>query len=182
MDKIIWWINQKNGIELVDENANLSEEYLKKAENALNAVKSLEGNTEWQISSADYSMYFSVYAILMKIGIKCEIHSCTLELVKVVLNKYFSEEDINLLKSSLSARIDAQYYTDRNIEGDRIKKMVSLAPKFHLKCKEIATSMTSAEIKKIRETIKNKMKKWINWDNPKTNRFYKKSIGFKGNW
>ena len=44
MDKLAWCIQQKNGIELIEENPNLSQEYLEKAEKALQAVQALEGS------------------------------------------------------------------------------------------------------------------------------------------
>lgn len=87
-DKIRWCFEQK-GIELIEPNENLMEGYFKKAENALKAMKREKGNPEWEISAAYYSMYFSVYAILMKIGIKSEIHSCTIEIVRKFLGDYF---------------------------------------------------------------------------------------------
>src|SRR3989338_290781 len=150
MDKLAWCKKQKNGIELIESNSNLSQEYIEKAENALRAVNALEGNKEWQISSAYYAMYFSLYAILMKIGVKCEIHACTIEIMKKTLTKYFSNEEINLLQKSLTARIDAQYYTDRDVEDEQRIAMVENASKFHLKCKEIAIKLTSKEILTVR--------------------------------
>ena len=153
MDKLAWCKKQKNGIELIESNLNLSQEYLEKAENALKAVNALEGNKEWQISSAYYAMYFSLYAILMRLGIKCEIHACTIEIMKKILTNYFSNEEINLLQKSLTARIDAQYYTDRDVKEEQRTLMVKNAPKFHLKCKEIAIKLTSKEILAIREII-----------------------------
>ncbi|MBI2666066.1 HEPN domain-containing protein [Candidatus Woesearchaeota archaeon] len=153
MDKLAWCKKQKNGIELIEQNQNLSQEYIEKAENALMAVKSLEGNKEWQISSAYYAMYFSLYAILMKLGIKCEIHACTIEIMKKILAKYFSTEEINLLQKSLTARIDAQYYTDRDVKEEQRINMIENAPKFHLKCKEIIIRFTSKETDAIRRVI-----------------------------
>ncbi len=156
MDKLEWCKKQKNGIELIEQNTNLSKEYLEKAENALKATKALEGNKEWQISSAYYAMYFSLYAILMKIGIKCEIHACSIEIMKKLLRNYFSNEDVNLLQKSLTARIDAQYYTDREIKEEQRLLMIENAPKFHLKCKEITIKLTNKEIVQIRNNFSEK--------------------------
>ena len=123
--KIKWCINQKNGLELVEENLNLCKEYLIKAENSLSAVNSLKDNIEWQISAAYYSMYFSLYAILMRIGIKCEIHSCTIAFAEVFLKEFLSSEDIELLKIALKSRIDLQYYTDRKISLNKKDKLIN---------------------------------------------------------
>lgn len=81
-DKIQWCIQQKRGIELIEPSENLAKAYLQKAEKALASMKANKGNTEWEISSGYYAMYFSVYAILMRLGVKSEIHSCTIEFAK----------------------------------------------------------------------------------------------------
>jgi uncharacterized protein (UPF0332 family) len=73
MDKITWCLNQKNDLELIEPNEELKDAYLKKAEDSLRATAALKGNKDWEISSSYYTMYFSLYAILMKIGVKCEI-------------------------------------------------------------------------------------------------------------
>ncbi len=49
------------------------------------------------ISACYYSMYYSLYAILMKLGIKCEIHSCTLEFMKFSLSQYYLEDEIDII-------------------------------------------------------------------------------------
>lgn len=153
MDKLKWC--KKKGLELVEPNKNLSQEYLRKSENALRAVKTLDGNNEWQISSAYYAMYFAAYSILMKISIKSEIHDCTIELTKTILNKYFTNEETKLLKKAFKARIDSQYYTDRTVDEELRKTMVNKAGTFHLKCREITTVMQNTEIDKIRKLIQN---------------------------
>lgn len=94
MDKIIWCLKQKGGIQLVDPNSNLAEAYIKKAEDSLSSIR-INKIKDWKISTAYYTMYFSLYSILMKIGVKCEIHSCTLEFAKHFLKEYFSEDELD---------------------------------------------------------------------------------------
>jgi len=153
MKKIEWRLNQKNGIELVEPNDNLSKAYIKKAEDALKASTALENNKDWKISSLYYTMYFSLYAILIKLGIKCEIHSCTIEFMNQHLSDYYNNEDTNLLKKSMKARIDAQYYTDRNISDEQYKNIQEEAPKFLIKSKETIHKLTEDKTKDIREKL-----------------------------
>ena len=153
--KIKWCTNQKNGLELIEKNLNLCKEYLIKAENSLRAVNSLKDNIEWQISAAYYSMYFSLYAILMKIGIKCEIHSCTIAFSEVFLTEFFSTEDIELLKIALKSRIDLQYYTDRKISSNKKNRLINFAAEFYIKCKEVIENLTENNINKIRSDYLN---------------------------
>ncbi len=153
MEKIRWCLKAKNGIELVEPNDNLSKVYLKKSEDALKAAAALDGNKDWEISSSYYAMYFALYAILMKIGVKCEIHSCTIEFMDRFLSDYFDAEDRKLLKDSMRMRIDAQYYVDRNISEDESRKMISEAPQFMIQCREVLFRMRNDDIEDIRERI-----------------------------
>ncbi len=75
MEKIKWCMKLKNGIGIIEPNDNLCSAYIKKSETALQAASALNDNMEWQISSCYYAMYFSLYALMMKIGVKCENHS-----------------------------------------------------------------------------------------------------------
>jgi uncharacterized protein (UPF0332 family) len=147
---IKWCIKQKKGLELVEENNNLSKEYLIKAENALKAIKALEDNIEWQISAAYYSAYFSLYSILMKIGVKSEIHACTIKFAKIFLNSYFIDKNLDLLKKAMKARIDLQYYTNRTITKYKHKTIINFAYEFHVKCKQRLEDINEDSINKIR--------------------------------
>lgn len=155
MDKIKWCLKTKKGLEIVEPNKELSKAYLKKTEDSLRATQSLKDNKDWEISSAYYTMYFSLYAILMRIGIKCKIHSCTISFMQHFLNKYFTNEEITLIEESQKARIDTQYYSDRNISEKLYLKMINNAVLFFTKSKEVLNGLTEKEIEEIRINIKN---------------------------
>lgn len=157
MDKIKWCARKKDGLSLIESNSNLAEAYIKKAEESL---KSLGVNIirDWKISTAYYTIYFSLYALLSKIGIKCEIHSCTIEFAKQFLRDYLSEEDFDFIEDSLRARIDAQYYIDRTVPDKQYSKMLKLAPEFLIKCKSILPKLNEKKIDEIRKKFKNKIK------------------------
>ena len=108
---------------------------------------------EWKITTAYYGMYFSVYAILMRIGIKCEIHSCTIEFVKLFLGHYFNREEILLLSMALQARIDSQYYTNRRLPENLSKEIKDKAEDFFLKCKSIVPLINEKEAVAIRKRL-----------------------------
>ncbi len=153
MDKIKWCLNTKNGLELIEPNGNLSKAYIQKAEDALRAATVLKDNKDWEISSSYYTMYFSLYAILMKVGVKCEIHSCTISFMQHFLNQHFTNEDINLIEKSQKARIDTQYYSNRNISDELYSKITNNTSLFLVKCKEIINSLTEQDVENIRLTL-----------------------------
>ncbi len=154
MEKIKWCLKVKKGIELVEPNDNLSKVYLEKSESALRAAAVLEENKDWEISSSYYAMYFALYAILMKIGIKCENHTCTIEFMNIFLLNYFDAKDVKQIRTSMALRVDAQYYADREISEEKYRKIVDGAPRFLVKCKEVLFKIKDAEVDNIRKRMK----------------------------
>jgi uncharacterized protein (UPF0332 family) len=158
MDKIVWCCKKKGGLEIIEPNTNLANAYIKKAEEALEAMR-VNTVKDWKISTAYYTFYFSLYALLMKTGIKCEIHSCTIEFAKRFFKGFFDEKEIEFVKESLKARIDAQYYIDRTVPDDQYKKMIQKAPYFLVNCKTILIKLNEKKINNIREEFQSESKK-----------------------
>ena len=157
MDKIRWCMGKKEGLSLIEPNSNLAEAYIKKAEEALESMQ-VNIIKDWKISTAYYTLYFSLYAVLIKIGIKCEIHSCTIEFTKRFLREYFTEEDLDFTEDSLKARIDSQYYVDRTVPDEQYNKMIKDAPQFLVKCKSILIKLNEKKINEIRMEFKKAVK------------------------
>ena len=152
MDKIKWCTGKREGLSLIEPNSNLAEAYIIKAEEALESLR-VNIIKDWKISTAYYTIYFSLYSLLVKIGIKCEIHSCTIEFARQYLNEYLSEDDINFAEDSLKARIASQYYVDRTVSDVQFNKMVKSAPEFLVKCKSILIKLNEKRINEIRRSF-----------------------------
>ncbi len=144
MDKIAWCLNQKKGIELVEPSDNLRDAYLIKAEEALETLRTSKSR-DWQLTTAYYTIYHGIYSILMKIGIKCEIHSCTIEFAKRFLKEHFTPEDFELIDKAFSARIDSQYYVNREVPNQNYDLIMRKAPAFLVKCKNIVLGQKEVE-------------------------------------
>ena len=158
MNKIEWCKKKKNGLELIASNNNLAIAYLKKAEESLESMR--ENITkDWKISTAYYTVYFSLYSLLMKIGIKCEIHSCTIEFAKTFLSDFFKKSELDFFEDSLKARIDSQYYINRTISNEQYEKMIQDAPKILVKCKNVLIKLNEKKIKEIRDKFTEGVKK-----------------------
>ena len=153
MDKVKWCVGKKEGLSLIESNLNLAEAYTKKAEEALESMR-VNVIKDWKISTAYYTLYFSLYSILMKIGLKCEIHSCTIAFAKRFLREFFSEEDLDFIEDSLKARIDSQYYIDRTVPDEQYNKMVKNTPWFLVKCKSILIKLNEKKINEVRKKFK----------------------------
>ena len=73
MDRIGWCLRQNKGIEIVDPSNNLRKAHLIKAEESLEVLRSTKIR-DWQLTTAYYAIYPRHLFLLMKTGIKCEIH------------------------------------------------------------------------------------------------------------
>lgn len=86
----------------------------------------------------------------MKIGIKCEIHDCTIALVK-----FFEEEDViekgtsKILEDDKELRIDNQYYLKNKSVNVDFEKLSD----FMLSIKSSLEKIDSEKIEKLREKI-----------------------------
>ena len=93
-----------------------------------------------------YACYNAFYGLLLKSGIKCEIHDCSIELLTLFeeLSKY--KVFLEKLKSD---RKDAQYYLKEpeNIDVNKINSFI-------LDCNEIFNKISYDEIQEIREKLK----------------------------
>lgn len=122
MKKINWCKKQKKGIKLVEPNDNLSEEYYQNSEESLKVLRSIKETHShiWLATTKYYIEYFAVYSILMKIGIKCEIHDCTISLVRFLEKEGIIKRKISdILEKDKKLRIDNQYYLkNRPVEID----------------------------------------------------------------
>ena len=143
-DKLNWCKNQKKGIKLIDKKEHLSDSYIREADETLDNMLKITG--KWKLITAYYSSYNALYSILMKCGIKCEIHSCSIECM-ILFD--FENEEIEFIKKLKEDRIQAQYYLKEKILNDENK-----IKEFVLKCKIILNGLNSKKIEEIRNKIK----------------------------
>ncbi len=136
MVRIGWCMKQRRGIELVEPNDNLAEGYLSKAEDALE-TSALAKSVDWKVSASYYALYFSVYSLMMRLGIRCEIHKCTIELARFLLAGHLDDENLELLEDAFRARNDLQYYVDRSVPDITTDKIIKGAPEFMAVCRSI---------------------------------------------
>ena len=158
MDKIKWCAGKKEGLRLIEPNSDLANAYIKKAEEALESMR-VNIIKDWKISTAYYTIYFSLYSILMRIGIKCEIHSCTIEFAKRFLKDYFQEIELHFAQDSLKARVDSQYYTDRTVPDEQYNRMIQKAPEFLVKCKSVIIKLNEKRINEVRGAFQTEINK-----------------------
>ncbi|GAB7015781.1 HEPN domain-containing protein [Methanogenium cariaci] len=151
-DKLAWCAGIKNGIKLVEPNDNLASAYQIKAEEALEAMHSVS-SFDWKISTGYYSLYFSLYSLLMKIGIKSENHSCTIEIMRNLLNEYFTPDECDLLDTARRARVETQYYVTTTVSEEFSATLSKRVPRFLVTCKSVVNGLDEKQVQELRKTL-----------------------------
>src|SRR3972149_10697224 len=124
-DGLTWCFKQKRGIHITEPNINLTKAYLKKATSALNTMTAtLQINeADWIATTAYYARYFELYALLMKIGVKTEIHDCTINIAQLLANHgILRQKLVDEVAEAKQTRIDAQYYVATEISQKQIRQ------------------------------------------------------------
>jgi len=143
---------KKQGMKLIEPNDNLAEEYYKNAEETLRVTNLIKnsGSNMWLATQKYYTEYLAAYSILMKIGIKTEIHSCIIEIIQLLEKEKIINFNFSIiLEDDKELRIDNQYYLkNRPVNFDS-----RILAELLLKVRTILDKITSSQIKKIRSSL-----------------------------
>lgn len=158
MVSIEWCASQKNGLVLVEPNENMSDSYLSMAEESIRALNAVKDSRMWSAVTAYYVFYQSLYSLMLRLGVKCEIHSCSLRFMEVFLDVY-SEEDVVMIKKAFKARNDLQYYSDRPVDEISIVEIGKYCKQFYVKTKDILVTLSDDEVENIRSSLLSNLKR-----------------------
>lgn len=149
-----WCLVQKKGIMAVKESENLQNAYLKKSKEALRSmqINVKEGIGEWIIATCYYAKYFAIYALLSRLGIKCEIHDCTIALFGFLFANDLPKQLMDDLRQAKDDQIEAQYYTTAIPTNSQ--EVIAKTTDFVLKIEEIIDGLNSQKIADIQKNIK----------------------------
>lgn len=153
MISIKWCLEQKDGIRTIRPNANMSDSYLKMAEESIGVLKNIEGSRIWTATTSYYIFYYSLYSLMLKLGVKCEIHSCSLEFMKGFLGEFYSRKDMEMIRKAFGARIDLQYYANRPVDEKTIEEVRAHCKDFYVKTKDIIIKITEKQINSVRKKL-----------------------------
>ena len=153
MATLKWCKSQKSGIRLVEPNENLFQEYIQTSEETLDVLRSIKTKSKvWLAATKYYCEYFAVYALLMRIGIKCEIHECTIAVCQLLEDEGIVPKGYTgILQEDKQLRIDNQYYLkNRDVRID-----YGGIVEFVITLKNIGIKVAKDEVDLIRAKIRN---------------------------
>lgn len=158
MVSINWCLKMKNGIEIVEPSENMSVSYLKMAEESLGIIQKVDKSKIWTSSASYYVMYYCLYSIMMRIGVKCEIHKCSIGFMKKFLSSFYNLEDVKLIETAFGLRGDLQYYPDKLGDEKKLKRVREGAVDFFVKTKAIFVMVSERQINEIRQNLEENKK------------------------
>ncbi len=153
MVSIRWCMKQNTGIKIIQQNANMSNSYIKMAEESITVLAGVANSKIWTATTAYYVFYYSLYSLMLRIGVKCEIHSCSLEFMKRFLKDFYSDKDMEMIERAFLARINLQYYADRTVDDVIIEDSKRYCKDFYIKTKHMLLRITESQIKMIRKHL-----------------------------
>lgn len=112
MNHLQWCLSKDNGIRIVAPSEKLETAYREKSKTALKSMEAnrREGIVEWAISTSYYAKYFIVYALFAKLGVKSEIHSCTIALFEYLVGDDLPAGLVQNFRRSKEEKVETQYY------------------------------------------------------------------------
>jgi len=96
--------------------------------------------------------YFSVYALLSNLGVKSEIHDCTIALFAYLFRGSVSPGLVEGLRRSKRHRIETQYYTGE--VGLDLGEMSVETNRFVLEMEKVLDGLNTRRIAELREKLK----------------------------
>jgi uncharacterized protein (UPF0332 family) len=149
-----WCLKQSKGIRIVAPSDNLVKAYREKSKNALKSmeINAQAGLVEWAVSASYYAKYFAVYSLLSKIGVKCEIHDCTITLFEYLFCDSIPKEVIKDLRESKADRVEMQYYTQQI--SVNLEQVIKGTKKFVLEIENVADGLNSERIAELQKRLK----------------------------
>jgi len=152
MSSIKWCKKQTKGISLTEPNINLCDDYYQSAEESMKVLRATyqTGSRMWLATTKYYVEYLAAYSLLMRLGIKCEIHDCTIAILHFLeQNKILPQGLAAQVEEDKQLRIDNQYY----LKNLPVKIDFNTLTNFLLRIRERTNSLTDEEISTIQQKI-----------------------------
>jgi uncharacterized protein (UPF0332 family) len=132
----------------------MSDSYMGMAEESIRVIDRMEQSRIWTATASYYIFYYSLYALMLRIGIKSEIHSCSIAFMEKYLSRFYDSDDVSMMKRAFSARINLQYYANRPVDEDTISQVKGYCKRFFLKTRDILVRIKESDVYEIRESLK----------------------------
>jgi len=156
VETVRWCLRKGKGIRIIEPNENLARAYVQKARSALNtmnaALKIREA--DWATATAYYARYFALYALLMRMGVKSEIHECTIAVAGLLAERGIVKKGmVEEVSRSKQSRIETQYYVAGERSQREIERDAESARRFVLEAEKALEDVIPEQIEDVRASL-----------------------------
>ena len=143
-------LNREKKIQIVEPNEEVKNAYLQRSEESLRSARVLFdiNNLKDSVALTYYSMYYSLLALLFRVGIKCENHTGSIMLLKQVFGV-----DNGQIAAAKKERVDKQYYVDFQVSRNEVSEMITIAEKFNSDVFNFIDTLNQQDIDRYRDRI-----------------------------
>ncbi|MBW2989227.1 HEPN domain-containing protein [Candidatus Woesearchaeota archaeon] len=141
---------------LVEPSEDICSSYIGKSSDCLRSAKILFQNSLYEnsVAMSYYAMYNLLLALLFRAGIKCENHSGSILLLKLLFDKV---DLSNMISDGKKERIDRQYYI--TTKKDELTKgsaggLLDCAESFVLDIRSLISNLDNESIEELRKSFK----------------------------
>ena len=150
---------QRRGVRLVEPSECLRRAYAGKSHDSMRAMQSMmgQGAGDWAYSASYHAMYFSARAVLMRAGIKCEMHSCTIALIGHLFGGSIDAGLVGDFEEAMKMQIEAMSHTTLDGPVKESDRLAATTCRFVLAMEELADGLNNEEIEKARARLRQVM-------------------------
>ncbi|HLD79374.1 MAG TPA: HEPN domain-containing protein [Candidatus Nanoarchaeia archaeon] len=143
-------LKKEKKIQAVEPSEEIKTAYLQRSEESLRSAKALLqiNNLKDAVALAYYSMYYSLLALLFRIGIKCENHTGAIMLLKEIF-----DIDNRKISAAKKERVDKQYYVDFSVTKEEVTDMITITEEFNSQLLYFIDNLNQNKIKEYQERV-----------------------------
>jgi len=147
-------LKKQNKLELVEPSEEIKESYLRDSESYLFSAKTLFNIKKLKETTqlTYFSAYYSVLALLFRVGIKSETHTASL----ILLKEFFGLD--NSFISKLKIKRLETYYPDFEIEKQNLKELIQNTEEFNANIFDFISKLNQEKIKIYRNKFQDVLK------------------------
>src|SRR3989344_2479127 len=141
---------KENKIQLVEPSVDVKTAYFERSAESLGSAKVLFniGNLKDAVALTYYSMYYSLLALLFRVGIKCENHTGAIMLLKEIF-----DIDNRKISAAKKERVDKQYYVDFSVTKEEVTDMITITEEFNSQLLYFIDNLNQNKIKEYQERV-----------------------------
>ena len=141
--KFLIKLKKEGKIDLIAFSEEIKESYLKDSESYSISSKMLFKDNRLKESTQliYFSVYYSILALLFRIGIKSENHACSI----ILLKEIFDLDNSFVLM--LQKKRVGTYYPDFNLQKQELNELIQKAEEFNMSLFDFISKLTNKQIK-----------------------------------